>query len=62
MEDELWMRKEKLHLFVLTNAEHLQIRALPTGDATEQNLVFGLWCWDDSAQNINVTSKSWAFY
>lgn len=62
VEDELWTRKEKLNLFVLTNADHLQIRAPPTGDATEQNLGFGLWCWNDSSQAMNVTSKSWAFY
>lgn len=49
MEEALWMRKEKLNLFVLTNSDHLQIRASPTGAATEQNLVFGLWHWNGSS-------------
>lgn len=42
MEDELQMVKEKLNLFVLINADHLQIRAPPMVDATEQTLGFGL--------------------
>lgn len=48
VEDELQMRKEKLNLFVLINADHLKIMVPLMVDATGQSLRVRLWRWSDS--------------
>lgn len=57
------MRKEKLDVFVLTNDDHLQIRATPTLGYHRAEFVFWIVALDYGAsQTMNVTSKSRAFY
>lgn len=63
MKDELWMRKEKLNVFVLTNDDYLQIRATPTRRCHRVEFVFWIVSLDCGvSQTMNVTSKSHAFY